>query len=335
MLGDTDRERSADLEPDDSVENPAFTPGDGKPAEPAEQQQRGTVFAVFPEVLAFGRMPKAAHLFVVAAFVANAFNWCATVPFFCAEMAGYTDPSALIWLTSVSFAAGNLCYSVVLGSLRLAVAPGGGLELLGINEVELSDESIKSLKTWRVLLFTTQQVWVVDAFLVFAFPFLMSPETYRRVIDSGQHPDGRIRVSSVGFVFAAHILRRVGTDADALMVSDNEDRGSAHCTQGAASHRCYQTRPADRQHGGLAQKRDPPCTRPARADGPADNGLGPRGGLLYAGQLGVCCRHGVHAARASALSRTGRHDGSPGRHLDCVIIGLSPRVSCYNANCIF
>ena len=91
-------------------------------------------------------MPKAAHQLAVTCFVANAFNWCATVPFFEGTIAGYTDPSALIWLEAVSVAAGVLFFSMVPGSLRLTVAPGGGLELLGINEMELSDESIKSLK---------------------------------------------------------------------------------------------------------------------------------------------------------------------------------------------
>ena len=61
-------------------------------------------------------------------------------------------------------AAGLLCFSVVPGSLRLAVAPGGGLELLGINEVELSAESIKSLKTWKMLLFNNGALpWVTYA----------------------------------------------------------------------------------------------------------------------------------------------------------------------------
>ena len=50
-------------------------------AEPAEQQQRGTIFAVLPEVQAFGRMPKAVHLFVVAAFPVNAIVWVAVDPF--------------------------------------------------------------------------------------------------------------------------------------------------------------------------------------------------------------------------------------------------------------
>ena len=70
MLGDTDREPSADLQQLDnlSADNPVFNPvEDGaelaEPFEPAEQQRGGTVFAVFPEVLAFGRMPKAAYSF--------------------------------------------------------------------------------------------------------------------------------------------------------------------------------------------------------------------------------------------------------------------------------
>ena len=191
MLGDTDRQRTVDLQPDDSADNPAFTrsPGDGELAEPAEpaeqQQQRGTVFAVFPEVLAFGRMPKAAHLFVVAAFVTNAIDWVAVAPFICATVAGYTDPSALIWLGSVIFGAAMFFFSAVLGSLRHAVALGAGLELLGNNEVELSAESIKSLKTWRMLLFNNFALpWVAIGCFVVAMPFIMSPETYRQICES-------------------------------------------------------------------------------------------------------------------------------------------------------
>ena len=93
MLGDTDRQRSADLQ---QVDNPAFTPADdsGEPAEPmaepAEKQPpRGTVFAVSPEVLAFGRMPKAAHLLVVAAFIINGTLWYSTLPFMWGKMTGY------------------------------------------------------------------------------------------------------------------------------------------------------------------------------------------------------------------------------------------------------
>ena len=181
MLGDTDRARSTDLQ----VDNPSFTPSDdGEPAElmddePAEQkqQQRGTVFAVFSEVLAFGRMPKVAHQFVMATWVVCAISYGpgATVPFFIATVIGYMDPSALLWLNSALCAAGILFFSLVFGSLRLAVAPGGGLELLGINEVELSAESIKSLKIWRVLLFNTFALpWVAFAVLCLALPLLMS-----------------------------------------------------------------------------------------------------------------------------------------------------------------
>ena len=97
---------------------------------------------------------------------------------------GYTDPSALIWLACVAYGAGNLLFSVVFGSLRLAVAPGAGLELLGINEVELSAESIKSLKTWRILLFNNFALpWVCVAFAAIAMPIVMSPEMYRSVCD--------------------------------------------------------------------------------------------------------------------------------------------------------
>ena len=189
MLGDTDRARSTDLQ----VSSPGFTPSDdGEPAElmddePAEQkqQQRGTVFAVFSEVLAFGRMPKVAHQFVMATFVLNAICWGgATVPFFIATVIGYTDPSALLWLAGVGLGVSMLFLSLVFGSLRLAVAPGGGLELLGINEVELSAESIKSLKIWRVLLFNTFALpWVAFAVLCLALPLLMSPDTYRTICD--------------------------------------------------------------------------------------------------------------------------------------------------------
>ena len=203
MLGDTDRQRTVDLQPDDSADNPAFTrsPGDGELAEPAEpaeqQQQRGTVFAVFPEVLAFGRMPKVAHQFVMATWVVCAISYGpgATVPFFIATVIGYMDPSALLWLNSALCAAGILFFSLVFGSLRLAVAPGGGLELLGINEVELSAESIKSLKTWRVLLFNTFALpYVAFAVMCLALPLLMSPDTYRTLCDS-------IPMGEFGFLF--------------------------------------------------------------------------------------------------------------------------------------
>ena len=96
-----------------------------------------------------------------------------------------------------------------------------------------------------------------------------------------------------------------------------------------------QTRPAGRQHGGLAQKRDPPRARPARADGPAYNGLGLRGRVLHARQLVVCCRHtcSVRAARPGSfyqrwtprwVSRAAR------RHLDCSPSRFHGRVSYYN-----
>ena len=184
MLGDTDRESkfSADLQ----MDNPAFTSDDGEePAEPAEQQQRGSIFAVFPEVLVLGRMPKAAHLFVMAAFVANGIGWGLTTPFVFGSMSGYEDPSALLWLAGAGFGVGNLLFSLVVGSLRLAVAPAAGLELLGINEMELSDGSIKSLKTWRMLLFYNGALpYLVFVCLVAAIPFLLSPEEYRSITNS-------------------------------------------------------------------------------------------------------------------------------------------------------
>ena len=100
-------------------------------------------------------------------------------------MSGYEDPSALLWLAGAGFGVGNLLFSLVVGSLRLAVAPAAGLELLGINEMELSDGSIKSLKTWRMLLFYNGALpYLVFVCLVAAIPFLLSPEEYRSITNS-------------------------------------------------------------------------------------------------------------------------------------------------------
>ena len=73
------------------------------------------------------------------------------MPFLCGNFGGYTDPSALlhVWLAGAGFSVANLPFPLVVNSLRLAVAPAAGLEALGINEVEISDERIKSLKIWR------------------------------------------------------------------------------------------------------------------------------------------------------------------------------------------
>ena len=189
MLEVADRERTADLQ---QLDNPAFTSDDGEepaePDEPAEQQRSGAVFAVFSEVLAIGRMPKAAYQLNMVTLAANAITWCTTTPFLVAHISagspisGDTAPSALIWAGGLFFVLGNIFYPLVVGSLRLAVAPGAGLELLGINEMELSDESIKSLKTWRLLLFSNGTLpWVLFICGMGAYPFLLSPEEYRFV----------------------------------------------------------------------------------------------------------------------------------------------------------
>ena len=196
MLGDTDRARSADLQlPQDSsadnpgvtaTHNPAFEAGEeGAVVEPSAEQQSGAVFPVFPEVLALGRMPKAAYLFLAAAFVLNALGFLDVMPFLNGNLAGYTDPSALLWLAGATLAAGNLFFPLVLGSLRLAVAPAAGLEALGINEVELSDARIKSLKIWRMLLFLNGALPFVVCVCVFAaIPWLIPPERYRDICAS-------------------------------------------------------------------------------------------------------------------------------------------------------
>jgi hypothetical protein len=197
MLSDTDRARSEDLQQDSSADNPppgvtAITnnPSFAAPvfeqeaADPSAEQQSGAVFPVFPEVLALGRMPKAAHLLVAAAFVLNGLGWAGVGPFLFGNFAGYTDPSALLWLCGAVFGAGNLLFPLVASSLRLAVAPAAGLEALGINEMELSDESIKSLKIWRVLLFQTALTFVGGAGLGATTPWLISPERYRDICAS-------------------------------------------------------------------------------------------------------------------------------------------------------
>ena len=142
MLHDTDRARSADLQQQDSsaadnpgvavTHNPANVAPEEEAAEPSAEQHRGAVLAVFPEVLALGRMPKVAHHLLTVAFVLNS-----------------------LFLIVRQRKLRRLLGSVgaALASLRLAVAPAAGLEALGINEMEISDESIKSLKKWRVLLF--------------------------------------------------------------------------------------------------------------------------------------------------------------------------------------
>jgi hypothetical protein len=197
MLGDTDRARSVDLQQDDSsadnVNPPGVTAITHNPAafaaapeqkaavmEPSAEQQSGSaVFAVFSEVLALGRMPKAAHQLVVVSFVLNGLGWFSVGPFLWGNFAGYTDPSALLWLSAALIGTGNLLFPLVVSSLRLAVAPAAGLEALGINEVQISDESIKSLKKWRVLLFQTALTFVGSAGLTAATPWLISPERYR------------------------------------------------------------------------------------------------------------------------------------------------------------
>ena len=95
------------------------------------------------------------------------------------SMSGYEDPSALLWLAGAGFGVGNLLFSLVVGSLRLAVAPAAGLELLSINEMELSDGSIKSLKTWRMLLFYNGALpYLVFVCLVVAIPIAKNPFMY-------------------------------------------------------------------------------------------------------------------------------------------------------------
>ena len=205
MLGDTDRARSVDLQQDRSADNPpgvtaithnpaAFAAAPEQNAaveELSAEQQSGAVFPVFPEVLALGRMPKAAHLLVAAAFVLNGLGWAGVGPFLFGNFAGYTDPSALLWLCGAGFGAGNLLFPLVVSSLRLAVAPAAGLEALGINEMELSDESIKSLKIWRVLLFQTALTFVGGAGLG-----ATTPGSYRQSVIATSAPASHWRAHS-------------------------------------------------------------------------------------------------------------------------------------------
>ena len=190
MMGDTDRQRSADLDSSSADDNPVtITPNPAVTEEEAAassaEQQIGTVFGVFPEVLALGRMPKAAHHLLTVAFVLNSLGWAGLTPFVNANYAGYSDPSALLWLSGACFGASNLLLPLVVGSLRLAVAPAAGLEALGINEMELSDESIKSLKKRRLQLFQGGAIpFLGNACIIAALPWLISPERYREICDS-------------------------------------------------------------------------------------------------------------------------------------------------------
>ena len=217
MLGDIDREPSADLQQLDNLtadNNPVFNPGreDGaelaEPAAVEHQQSAGAIFAVFPEVLAFGRMPKAAYSFFTFLNVLVLVLDFVVFPFICASVAGYTDPSALLWLGGPCNGVGCVFYPSMVASLRLAVAPGAGLEQLGINEMELSDESVKKLKKWRTLAFNHGAFpWIFSGCLVFAMPFLISSERYRDICD---------RIPLLG-AFGFHLLMNFAAAGGAVL----------------------------------------------------------------------------------------------------------------------
>ena len=161
-----------------------------------------------PSVLALGRMPKAAHLFTTVAFVLNGLGWVCVGPLAFGNFAGYTDPSALIWISSACLGAANLFFPSVVSSLRLAVAPAAGLEALGINEMELSDESVKKLKKWRTLAFNHGAFpWIFSGCLVFAMPFLISSERYRDICD---------RIPLLG-AFGFHLLMNFAAAGGAVL----------------------------------------------------------------------------------------------------------------------
>ena len=52
-------------------------------------------------------MPKAAHLFLTVTFVLNALGWVGVAPFLWGNFAGYTDPSALLWLMGALWRGGG------------------------------------------------------------------------------------------------------------------------------------------------------------------------------------------------------------------------------------
>ena len=162
-------------------------------------------------MLALGRMPKAAHLFTTVAFVLNGLGWVCVGPLAFGNFAGYTDPSALIWISSACLGAANLFFPSVVSSLRLAVAPAAGLEALGINEMELSDESIKSLKKWRMMLFQGALPFMGCGCLIAASPWLISPERYRDICD-------RIPLGAFGLHLWVNFAVPVAFNAMGLMV---------------------------------------------------------------------------------------------------------------------
>ena len=221
MMGDTDRQRSADLDSssaDDNpvtiTPNPAFTEEEAA-ASSAEQQSgsKSTVFAVFSEVLALGRMPKAAHHLLTVTFVLDSLGWAGLAPFVNANFAGYSDrPSALLWLGCAFIGVSSLLFPLVMSSLCLAVAPAAGLEALGINEMELSDESIKSLKKRRLQLFQGGAIpFLGNACIIAALPWLISPERYREICDS-------IPLGAFGFHLWVNFAVAVTFTARGLMV---------------------------------------------------------------------------------------------------------------------
>ena len=218
MMGDTDRQRSADLDSSSADDNPVtITPNPAVTEEEAAassaEQQIGTVFGVFPEVLALGRMPKAAHHLLTVTFVLDSLGWAGLAPFVNANFAGYSDrPSALLWLGCAFIGVSSLLFPLVMSSLCLAVAPAAGLEALGINEMELSDESIKSLKKRRLQLFQGGAIpFLGNACIIAALPWLISPERYREICDS-------IPLGAFGFHLWVNFAVAVTFTARGLMV---------------------------------------------------------------------------------------------------------------------
>ena len=187
MLEDTGRLPSADLGGADENANPladdasAVFEGEGERlAVAADLNGPAQVFTMFPEVLALGRS-RALHVVMSAACIGSGLGWIFVLPFVLSVFTSYGQPSALLYLATLLGGVSNFCYLPALSSLRNALTPdeGVGLDLLGLNERELSHDKTKSLERWRLILWNNGAMPLVllGAFS-FATPFLMSPEHF-------------------------------------------------------------------------------------------------------------------------------------------------------------
>ena len=187
MLEDTGRLPSADLGGADENANPladdasAVFEGEGERlAVAADLNEPAQVFTMFPEVLALGRS-RALHVVMSAACIGSGLGWIFVVPFTASVFTSYGQPSALLYLGCSLGGVSNFCFLPALSSLRNALAPdeGVGLDLLGLNERELSHDSTKSLKRWRLILWNNGAVpLVLCGALQSAGVLALSPEHY-------------------------------------------------------------------------------------------------------------------------------------------------------------